>query len=111
MSRPKSRTSAAAVSLVWTARALADLVEIDEYIGADDPIAAERWVGRLIATAEVAARAPLAGRVVPELTNASLREVFLRTYRIVYRVRPNAILVLTIFEGHRRFPAGIDTDE
>ena len=111
MSRAKSRPSSPAMSLVWTARALADLVEIDEYITADDPIAAERWVGRLIATAEAAARAPLAGRVVPELVNASLREVFLRTYRVVYRVRPTAILVLTIFEGHQRFPAGIDADE
>jgi mRNA-degrading endonuclease RelE of RelBE toxin-antitoxin system len=29
--------------------------------------------------------------------------VFLRTYRIVYRIRDDAIEVLTVFEGHRRF--------
>ncbi len=26
-------------------------------------------------------------------------------YRIVYRVAPGTIEVLTVFEGHRRFPA------
>jgi hypothetical protein len=30
-----------------------------------------------------------------------IREVFLRSYRIVYRVRGRGIEVLTIFEGRR----------
>jgi hypothetical protein len=38
--------------------------------------------------------------------------VFLRTYRIVYRVREGSILVLTGVEGHRLFPRGAaDPDE
>ncbi|HVH45226.1 MAG TPA: type II toxin-antitoxin system RelE/ParE family toxin [Labilithrix sp.] len=88
----------------WTERALADLREIDDYIAADNPVAAERWVGRLIAKAEAAARHPMTGRIVPEKARIDVREVFLRTYRIVYRVRESGILVLTVFEGHRLFP-------
>lgn len=30
-----------------------------------------------------------------------VREVFLRTYRIVYRIVDRGIIVLTVFEGHR----------
>jgi len=42
---------------------------------------------------------------VPEHADRhDLREVLRRTYRIVYRVRDNAIEVVTIFEGHRLFP-------
>ncbi len=69
-------------------------------------MAAERWVGRLIAKAEVAVRLPMAGRALPEKGRPDIREVFLRTYRIVYRAREGSILVLTLFEGHRLFPPG-----
>jgi plasmid stabilization system protein ParE len=93
--------------VVWTDRALKDLRAIGDYIAGDDPVAAERWVGSLIATAESAAATPLAGRVVPELRRDEVREVFRRAYRIVYRVREQTIEILTVFEGHRRFPRGL----
>jgi plasmid stabilization system protein ParE len=104
MTKPRRGKGKASRSIEWTERALADLRAVDDYIAADDAIAAERWVGRLIAKAEAAARRPMAGRVVPEKGRPDIREVFLRTYRIVYRVREGSILVLTVFEGHRLFP-------
>lgn len=99
------------VPLEWTERAVADLRAIDAYIAADNPAAAERWLGRLIAKAEAAARLPLAGRVVPEKGRPDIREVFVRIYRVVYRVREEGILVLTVFEGHRLFPRSEVDDE
>jgi plasmid stabilization system protein ParE len=45
---------------------------------------------------------PLSGRVVPELERDDIREVFLRSYRIIYRVADDNIRILTVFEGHRR---------
>ena len=104
MTRTRRGKSTGPIS--WTARALADLRAIDNYVATDNPVAAARWVGRLIAKAEAAARVPLAGRVVPEKAQADLREVFVGTYRIVYRVREGGIVVLTVFEGHRSFPRG-----
>jgi len=91
----------------WSDRAKGDLAAIGEYIAADNPVAAMRWVDRLIADVERAAEMPLAGRLVPEYADrGDIREVLRRTYRIVYRVRDEAIEVLTIFEGHRLFPQG-----
>lgn len=91
----------------WSDRAKDDLAAIGEYIAADDPVAAMRWVDRLIADVERAAEMPHAGRLVPEFADrGDLREVLRRTYRVVYRVRDEAIEVLTIFEGHRLFPQG-----
>ncbi|MCZ7680564.1 MAG: type II toxin-antitoxin system RelE/ParE family toxin [Sandaracinaceae bacterium] len=91
-------------SLVWTERALRDLEAIGDYIAADDPAAAARWVGKLLKVAERAGKAPLAGRRVPEIGRDDIRELFLRTYRVVYRVRERRVEVLTIFEGHRLMP-------
>jgi toxin ParE1/3/4 len=91
------------MKLQWTDRARRDLVAIGRYIARDNPAAARRWVERLRTRAQQAATMPMAGRVVPELQRDDIREVFLRTYRIVYRIREDAIDVLTVFEGHRLF--------
>ena len=85
----------------WTERAVADLMAIGDYIAADKPEAARAWVERIRERAAVAAEAPRAGRVVPELGRDDVRETFLRSYRIVYRVVADGIVVLTVFEGHR----------
>ena len=87
----------------WSLRAASDLLEIGAFIAADDPIAARRWLERLRPRTKVAGVAPYAGRVVAELNRQDVREVFLRSYRIVYQVLPREIAVLTVFEGHRRF--------
>jgi plasmid stabilization system protein ParE len=47
---------------------------------------------------------PQTGRVVPELGRDDVRQVLLRTYRIIYLVHHGGITVLTVFEGHRRLP-------
>ena len=59
------------------------------------------WVGRLLGRAALAAVSPRGGRVVPEFDRSDVREVFERTYRIIYWVRQDSILVLTVLEGHR----------
>lgn len=87
--------------LVWTERAEADLLDIGDFISRDDPVAAARWVRELIATAKIAARVPFGGRRVPELQRDDIREVFLKQYRIVYRVTDRQCEVLTVFEGHK----------
>jgi plasmid stabilization system protein ParE len=89
-------------TLKWTEAALADLEAIGDFIAQDDPVAARRWVRELIATARLAARIPYGGRRVPEFDQDELREVFLKRYRIVYRITARSCEVLTVFEGHKR---------
>ena len=49
-----------------------------------------------------AARLPLSGRVVPEFGREDLREVMLKTYRIVCRVERARIVILHVSSGHRQ---------
>lgn len=109
-SRPaaRRRKTRRQVAVVWTDRALSDLEAIGDYIGRDNPVAAQDWVMKLITSAARAARAPLAGRRVPELGRDDVREVLLRGYRVVYRVTPKKLEVLTVFEGHRLLPRDVD---
>jgi addiction module RelE/StbE family toxin len=87
--------------LRWTERAAADLLAIGDYVAADNPAAARSWVEKLRQRAMKVSKFPCAGRVVPEIGHDDIREIFLRTYRIVYRVVDDGIVVLTVFEGHR----------
>ena len=89
------------MKLRWADHARRDLLAIGRYIARDNPPAARRSVELLREGARQAAENPLAGRVVPELGRDDVREVFLRSYRIVYRVGEEAVDVLTVFEGHR----------
>ncbi len=89
------------MKISWTYRAADDLLAIGDRIAGDKPAAARAWVERLRERAARIAEAPLAGRVVPELGRNNVREVFLRAYRIVYRIVPEGAVVLTLFEGHR----------
>ena len=98
------------MKLRWTSRARRDLLAISRYIARDDPSAARQWIERLRKRSRKAAATPLAGRVVPEIQRADIREVFVRTYRIVYRVHEDSIDVLTVFEGHRLFDADTLSD-
>lgn len=97
-----------AARVLWTDRAVSDLEAIGDYIAQADPRAAEGWIDQLLATAAGAARYPLAGRLVPEIGRNDVREVFKRTYRVVYRVSRGQIEILTIFEGHLLVPGDVD---
>ena len=91
-----------ALSIKWSARAVRDLDEIASYIARDKPTAARKWIAKLRKTVETAARAPFAGRVVPEVRREDVREVFLKSYRIVYGVRDDHIIVFTVFGGGKQ---------
>lgn len=89
------------LELVWSDQAARDLDAIADYIALDNPVAAVLWVEQLVATAERVPHAPRLGRQVPEFARDDLRELIHGTYRVVYRIAPERIEVLTVFEGHR----------
>jgi plasmid stabilization system protein ParE len=90
--------------ILWTHQAFIRLADIEDYVGGDNPHAAERLITRLIDRTAVLADQPGLGRTLPELPQSGLRELVEGNYRIVYRVRLDAVEVLTVFEGHRRLP-------
>jgi toxin ParE1/3/4 len=88
--------------LIWTQEALEKLIEIETFIATDNPERAKTFIDELIEyTEQKLPDNPLLGRMVPETANSEIRELLYRKYRLVYRVRPKIIEILTVFEGHR----------
>ncbi len=88
--------------LIWTQEAVDRLFEIDDFISTNSPKRAREFVDEIIEHAEtILSYTPSAGRMVPEIKNAGIRELIFKKYRIVYRVNENNVEILTVFEGHR----------
>jgi toxin ParE1/3/4 len=84
------------VRLVWSPLALERVVEIANEIALEHPAAAEDWVEGIFAAVERLERFPESGRVVPEVRRAEIREVIFGRYRVLYRLDPEQVSVLTI---------------
>jgi len=93
------------VTLVgWTDQAVGDLQAIREFIGRDSPRYGRLVAERLFDATERLEAFPLSGRVVPELGRDDLRELIVGEYRIVYRVLPEVVVLLTVFRSSRLLP-------
>ena len=92
------------VKLIWSPRAAADLEEICNYIALDSEHYARLFAQRIVTLIEKILDFPKAGRVVPEYQRDDLRERIFQNYRIVYRIKEEAIEIVSIVHGARLLP-------
>jgi toxin ParE1/3/4 len=90
------------LKLVWSPLALERAIEQARFIARDKPGAAERWLEGLFSAAEELLRLPRLGRIVPEVRNPDIRELSYGTHRLIYRVGPRQVSLLTIRHGRRQ---------
>lgn len=87
--------------VVWSPEALDDLEAIAEFIGRDSQFYAQAVVSKVFSIGAGLADFPESGRVVPELDDKSIRERFVYSYRLIYRIEPERILVIAVIHGKR----------
>jgi len=49
----------------------------------------------------ILARFPQAGRKVPEFDDENIRELVVYSYRIIYRLQQDEVLIVTVIHGKR----------
>ena len=96
--------SSSRCSIWWSRRARRDVRRIGDFIAIDKPEAASRWAKRITEAVGRLAVFPSSGRTVPEVGRDDIREIVLDGYRIIYQIRENTVIILTVFEGHMRLP-------
>ena len=87
--------------LAWSPEAIEDIEAIASYIERDSLWYARAVVAKIVETAEAIPDHPELGRIVPEIDDKSIRERFVYSYRIIYRIEQERILVATVVHGSR----------
>ena len=92
--------------IVWSPTSRDDLKSIVSFMAEENPAIAEKYGLKIIDKVEQAAVFPESGRVVPEFSIPTIRELLLKPYRIVYRVNQESkiIDVSRIWHSKRGIP-------
>jgi len=87
--------------VVWSGRALADVASIATYIASDSPAYARIVVKKIVKLTRQLESFPNSGRIVPEFQDKMLRELLAYSYRIIYKVEEEEILITSVIHGKR----------
>ena len=88
----------------WSTSAWQELECAAAFIGRDSPRYAAALVDQARSAARSLVRFPAKGRTVPELGEPTVRELIVKSYRLIYEVREEQIVILAFLHGARRLP-------
>lgn len=93
--------------MYWTARALARLAAICDFIAKDAPQAAVELERRLLLRSRQMGEFPRSGRVVPDYDRDDIRELIEGDYRLIYRIKVEQVDVLTVMHTAQLLPGDV----
>ncbi len=95
----------------WTESALSDLNDLGDYISKDSIRYAELTIIKLFETPDILELNPLAGKMVPELQDESIRQLTRGNFRIIYHVVDEDLVeILTVHRSARLLNNTYDFD-
>ena len=89
----------------WSPEAVEDIEEIAGYIEKDSPLYAQAVAEQIITASRQLNQFPLRGRMVPELGDEAYRECFIYSYRMIYHVQGQRVLIVAVIHGRRLLSA------
>lgn len=87
--------------VLWSPEAEEDLSSIVDYIARDSRFYAKAVLNKIISVAKEIPEHPYIGRIVPEIGSKQIRERFVYSYRLIYKMSENEILIVAIIHGKR----------
>jgi len=85
--------------IIWSPEASEDLAQIAEYISRDSPSRAGRVLESIIMATERLIEFPDSGRVIPEINEKTKKEIFWKSYRIMYEIKSHKIYIAAIIHS------------
>lgn len=92
------------MQLRWTEPAREDLRQIHGFIARDSSAYATRLIMRIEKAVDGVRRFPLAASRVAEWDRDDLREIFVASYRVIFRVAETTIEIITVIHSARELP-------
>ena len=90
-----------AYTVEWSPRAIEDVEALALYISADSTAYTAAVLKKILDTTRSLSRFPHTGRVVPEFGDENIREKFVYSYRIIYRIQGETITIAAVIHGKR----------
>jgi toxin ParE1/3/4 len=87
--------------VAWSPEAIEDIESIADYLARDSEYYARAVVAEILSVSRLIPEFPLIGRVVPEIGDESIRERFVYSYRVVYRIVLERIVIVAVIHGKR----------
>jgi toxin ParE1/3/4 len=87
--------------IVWSFEATTDLEAIADYIAKDSTFYAASFVQEVLEASRSLDKLSERGRIVPELSNPNIRELFIKSYRLIYSIEESLVVILGIIHGKR----------
>lgn len=89
--------------VVWTDEAKRAIDEAARYIARSSPTAAIRLLDQAFDAAARLETLSERGRVVPEINNPRIREIFVQRYRLMYELDDSRVRVIAFLHSARDF--------
>src|SRR6056297_2382558 len=89
------------VEIRWSLQAADELEEICVYFDNNSPHYAKLFAFKIIESIQKLKNFTKIGRIVTEIENPEIRELFYKSYRIIYRIQQDCIEIVSIFHGSR----------
>ncbi|MBL9091823.1 MAG: type II toxin-antitoxin system RelE/ParE family toxin [Planctomycetaceae bacterium] len=95
----------------WTRLVADDLEQAVEYIARDSPAYARAFARKVVDAGQSLAEFSERGAIVEELGDPSVRQLFIGSYRLVYLVAPEMVVLLGLIHARRNFGAAWKSEE
>lgn len=91
------------MKIQFTTRSKSDIAEIVELVSQDNPQTARNLANSLFTSIKQLIDFPEIGRVVPEYSEETIREIIFSQYRIVYKINKfnQEIYIITVYHSRR----------
>ncbi len=87
--------------VIWSYEAASDLDAVAEYIARDSVFYAASFVEEILTASRSLDMFVERGRIVPEIGNQNIREIFVKGYRMIYHIEVSRIVILGLIHGRR----------
>ena len=91
------------IEVEWSPEASEDLESIAGYIARNSEYYARAVVSKILEAPRNIHDFPQIGRTVPETGDERIRELFIYSYRLVYKIEKQRILIVAVIHGKKLF--------
>jgi toxin ParE1/3/4 len=89
--------------VIWTITAYKDLQNIVDYISQVSMYYAISFYDDVMDKAHTLQEFPHRGRIVPEMGDPNMREIFVHRYRLIYQITNENVIITTLIHGARDY--------